>query len=468
MNNMKRSVRRVFWLLALCFFLLLGYLGKLVLMDRQEISSNSYNIRLRHDVEGIQRGDILDNEGQILASSIPLEDGGYRREYPRARMTAHVTGYSDVGKTGVEAAGNFAMMSVHHELLQRIQGLFQGTDPKGNDVALTIDMDIQDIAGDLLGSMKGAVVVMEPSTGRILAMQAYPDFNPNTVAEEWDTLTADEDSPLLNRATQGLYPPGSTFKIITALAMMEYMPNWKNFTITCTGETEFQDKVIHCYHDQAHGEVDLNDAMAQSCNCFFAKAATQIGAKNLSRVMERCGIVSDYGFELQYTKSMMGLNRSATESELVETSIGQGRTSVSPLYMAMMISAVANDGIMMRPYIIDHVQHPDGSIADVTVPEKLLEFCTIEEAMQLDTMLTGVVEHGTGKAARQSGVTVAGKTGTAENATGNDHSWFVGYAPVENPRVAIAVVIENADYGKATPLAGKVLQVALEQTSENG
>lgn len=468
MNNMKRSARRVFWLLALCFFLLLGYLGKLVLVDQQEISSNSYNIRLRHDVEGIQRGNILDNAGEILATSTPLEDGGYEREYPRARMTAHVTGYSDAGKTGVEAAGNFAMMSVHNELLQRIQGLFQGTDPQGNDIALTIDMDIQNIAGNLLGNMKGAIVVMEPSTGRVLAMQAYPDFNPNTVAEEWDTLTADEDSPLLNRATQGLYPPGSTFKIITALAMMEYMPNWKNFTVECTGEMEFEDKVIHCYNDRAHGEVDLSEAMAQSCNCFFAKAATQIGAKNLSKVMERCGILSDYGFELQYTNSIMSLNRNSTESELVETGIGQGKTSVSPLYMAMMISAVANDGIMMRPYMIDHVQYPNGKVADVTVPEKLMEICTMEEATQLDAMLTGVVEHGTGKAAQVSGVTVAGKTGTAENATGNDHSWFVGYAPVENPRVAIAVVIENADYGKATPIAGKVLKVALEQTAENG
>ena len=221
MNNMKKSVRRIFWLLALCFFLLLGYLGKLVIVDRAEISGNSYNIRLRNDEEGIQRGDILDRNGEVLATSTKQEDGSYLREYPRGRMAAHVTGYSSVGKTGVEAAYNFELMSVHQELLQRLSGLLEGKDPKGNDVVLTLDMDIQSAAGDLLGSTKGAVVVMEPSTGRILAMQAYPDFDPNTVSADWDYLTTDEDSPLVNRATQGLYPPGSTFKIITALAAME-------------------------------------------------------------------------------------------------------------------------------------------------------------------------------------------------------------------------------------------------------
>ena len=153
--------------------------------------------------------------------------------------------------------------------------------------------------------------------------------------------------------------------------------------------------------------------------------------------MKRCGLDMDYGFDVAYSKSVMHLDKNATESELVETGIGQGKTSVSPLYMAMMISAVANDGMMMRPYIIDHVQYPNGKIGKTTVPEKLTQICTEKETELLQDMLIGVVEHGTGQTANVNGVTVAGKTGTAENATGNDHSWFVGYAPAENPRVAI-------------------------------
>lgn len=463
---MKRSVRRVFWLLALCFFVLLGYLGKLVFVDRQEISSNAYNIRVRNDMEGIQRGDMLDKDGELLATSVLQSDGSYERQYPRARMSAHVTGYSSVGKTGVEAAANFSMMSVHHELQQRIANILNGKDPKGNDVVLTIDMDIQSVAGNLLGSAKGAVVVMEPSTGRVLAMQAYPDFDPNTVEEEWDNLTADADSPLVNRATQGLYPPGSTFKIVTALAGMEHMPNWQNFTVECTGESYFENKVIHCYNNKAHGTVDMKKAMEVSCNCYFAALAKEVGAKNLSEVMQRCGVQMAYGFDVAYSQSVMHLDKKSTESELVETGIGQGKTSVSPLYMAMMISAVANDGMMMRPYMIDHMQYPNGSTGKTTVPEKLTQICSAQESGLLEEMLIDVVEHGTGQAAQVSGVTVAGKTGTAENATGNDHSWFVGYAPAENPRVAIAVVIEDIGDAKATPIAGKVLQVALEKTAK--
>ena len=467
MNNMKKSARRVFWLLALCFFLLLGYLGKLVMIDRAEISSNSYNIRMRNDEAGIQRGDILDADGEVLATSVWQEDGSYLREYPRARMAAHVTGYSSVGKTGVEAAANFTLMSVHQELLQRLQGIIEGRDPKGNDVVLTIDMDIQSIAGDLLGSAKGAVVVMEPSTGRVLAMQAYPDFDPNTVAADWEYLTADEESPLVNRATQGLYPPGSTFKIITALAAMEYEPDWQTFTVNCSGEASFENKVIHCYNNKAHGTVDMAGALAASCNCYFAALAKEIGAGNLRNMMTKVGMEDELDFTLESSLNRVNLTADSTESELVETSIGQGRTSVTPLYMAMLISAVANDGVMMQPYLVDHVVYANGEEGKTTVPEKVMNICTTQQAELLTQMLVGVVENGTGTAAAISGVTVAGKTGTAENATGNDHSWFVGFAPAEDPKVAVAVVIENANaYGSATPIAGKVLQAALEAVGE--
>lgn len=172
------------------------------------------------------------------------------------------------------------------------------------------------------------------------------------------------------------------------------------------------------------------------------------------------------GFELAYTPNTVLLDSNSTESELVETAIGQGRTGVTPLYMAMLASAIANEGLMMRPYIVDHVVYPDGGTGKTTVPKKLAQICTPEEAAILKEMMVGVVENGTGGAASVSGVTVAGKTGTAENATGNDHSWFIGFAPAEEPKVAIAVLLENANDGNASAIAGKVLRAALEEMGE--
>lgn len=188
-------------------------------------------------------------------------------------------------------------MKLHNELFQRVSSVVRKTELQGNSVALTMDMDIQTTAGNLLGSAKGAIVVMEPSTGRILALQAYPDFDPNTVEAQWDTLKEDADSPLVNRATQGLYPPGSTFKTVTALAGMEYLSDWQSFQVECTGERVFQDKVIHCYNNKVHGMVDMKSALAYSCNCYFAALADEIGAGKLAKTRRQVGWDADSRFD---------------------------------------------------------------------------------------------------------------------------------------------------------------------------
>lgn len=459
---MKNSIKKIFWLISLMFFLVIIWLGKINFIDREKFNVNPYNPRLQYTDTTIKRGNIKDINGEVIAESEYTENG-YIRNYPRSRMAAHITGYSAVGKTGVEAAENFELETVDNEVLQRILNAFTGTEVKGNDVVLTVDMDIQSIAGDLLGEQKGAIVVMEPSTGRILAMQSYPDFNPNTILDNWDSLKSDEDSPLINRTTQGLYPPGSTFKMVTAIAAMEYLDDWKSFTVECNGEAEFNDKVIHCYNNKAHGTVDIHDAMAQSCNCYFAEIGKRIGGENLRKVADRLFANSSIGFDMPSSQSSVVIDKSSSESELVETSIGQGKTVVTPMYMVTLVSAVANGGIMKKPYIVDHIENYEGEVLKTTIPETIGEVMTYEEATALRDMMIDVVNEGTGTAAALKGYQAAGKTGTAENESGIDHSWFVGFAPAENPEVAVAVILENAEGNKkATPIAGKIMQAVLD------
>lgn len=460
-NQMKNSIRRIFWVLATCLFLLLYYLGSLLLLQREAIASNPYNPRLRSEDPLVRRGDILDCNGIVLAESVLDENGLYVRQYPMAETAVHITGYSSRGKTNIEAYKNFEMMTLDNEISQRIGQIFGNEVLQGNHVSLTIDYELQKLAGELLGDAKGSIVVMEPSTGKILALQSYPTFDPNTLNEDWTALNQNEDSPFLNRTTQGLYPPGSTFKIITALSIMRNVENWQDITYNCQGIAYFEDKVIRCYDEVSHGELGLHDAITHSCNTYFAHmAVNEMSAELLAETMVDSGIHADFDFSSAKSKNQTSLSGNSTESELVETSIGQGKTSVTPLYMAMLLSGVANDGIMMQPYLVDHIENADGDEMKHSVPKKITEIASVEETKVLKEMLQSVVDNGTGVQSKISGLSVAGKTGTAQNATENDHSWFVAMAPVEAPEVVVCVMIENRDRdGSAVPIAKQILSV---------
>lgn len=460
MNTMKNSMRRIFWVMCICLFALICYMGRLVFVERETISTNSYNLRLRYEDQNLKKGDILDKNGIVVATSLLDETGSYKREYPKGSLMAHITGYSSKGKTGIEADKHFDMTSLDNEIYQRISQIIGGEELIGNNIHLTIDWELQKLAGDLLGNANGAIVALEPSTGKVLALQAYPNFDPNTVSQQWTELSADESSPLINRGTQGLYPPGSTFKIISALSIMRNMSNWENERYFCRGTAEYEDKVINCFNNTAHGDIGLLEAMAQSCNCYFAEMFTTMtnGNEKLRDTMEDSAISNVFDFELAQSKNRINLDKSSSESLLVETSIGQGETAVTPMYMAMLISGIANDGIMMKPYLVDEMTNYKGDNTKTYVPEKLEVIATYDEAEKLTEMLVAVVESGTGTQSKINGVSVAGKTGTAQNATGNDHSWFVAFAPAENPQVAVAVIVENKNnHGSAVPIAKQII-----------
>ncbi|HQD50786.1 MAG TPA: penicillin-binding transpeptidase domain-containing protein [Defluviitaleaceae bacterium] len=461
----KKSIKKVFWLYALMFCALIGYLLKFLMVDSSSVIVNTYNPRLSALEKNIHRGEIRDRDGEVLARTV---ENGDRliREYPKGRDFAHVVGYVQKGKTGVEAYGNFILLEVSDRFIQRVNQVFTGDKLKGNNIILTLDADIQHKARELLKGRKGAIVVMEPSTGKILAMVSYPDFNPNEIDENWAKLNQDEEnSPLLNRASQGLYPPGSVYKIVTAAATIENMENWQDFHYRCSGEANFKGNSIRCYNSQAHGEVDLEKAFTVSCNTAFSQLGVDLGGEKMQLISERVLFNRDLPYELEYSKGRFALTRNSEEKEIIETAIGQGKTLVSPLHMAMITSAIANGGILMKPYIIDHVETNYGREKKKQIPQKYDVLFSPEVASQLTEMMVRVVNEGTGSQAKIKNVTVAGKTGTAQNASGEDHAWFVGFAPAEKPEVVVAVIIENGGSGGriAGPIAKELMQMVINQ-----
>ena len=459
-DNMRRNMRHVFWLFFLLFLFVAGFLIKLAVFDARDIASHPSNRRLRATNTDRLPGMILDRNGHILAESTATEDGGHTREYRYGAAFAHALGTRQSG-TGLETKYNFDLQSLDAELWQRLVQFFTGRPIEGNTVVSTLDAALQVAAYEGLNGRRGAVVAIEPSTGRILAMVSAPDFPLSASSEDWRALLADdENGPLLNRAAQGLYAPGSTFKLIVAAAALEH--SMDDLTITCTGSATFGSYSMRCFDAKAHGAVNLDSAMAQSCNVYFATLGEQLGAAALQDIATRFGFNQTMDYPLAYRLSSFVLREGAGRNEMIETAIGQGRTLATPLQMATVAATIANDGVMMSPQLLDSVQTRDLYVLEQQAPKEIGAIVTPEIAARLEELMVGVVSSGTGTLAQVKGITVTGKTGTAENATGNDHSWFIGYAPAEGPTIAVAVLLEETGGGTAaTRLAGEIMAAYL-------
>lgn len=463
MNDLKKNIRRIFWLYFGLFLILVLYLGNFIINSHDVINS-TYNPRLNMNDNKIKRGAIYDAKGNILAESV-LEDGAYKRVYPYDNMFAHTAGSIGRTKAGAEAEYNFNLSSLDFEVLQRIMNLASGQPLEGDSIHLTLDLELQNLVYEQLGTAKGGVVVMEPKTGKILSMVSYPAYNPNTLSQKWEELSEDtKNSPLLNRATQGLYPPGSIYKIITAGAALDNISDIQDFYYHCQGYADFGDNRIRCYDQTAHGTINIEEAFRVSCNTFFAQAAMEIGPEILKQYSEKAMFNGRYEFDLEYLSSRFSLGSDATEFEIIQTSIGQGKTLVTPLHMAMLVSAVANDGKMMKPYVCEKVTSKWGYTKTTNKPEAIAQVFSKERAAQLKVMMTDVVDTGTGKQASISGIKIAGKTGTAENASGSDHGWFIAFAPAEDPKIAVAVLTENSDgTKKALAISKSIFSYMLQE-----
>jgi len=437
----------------------MGYITYFQVARSRDIIRSPYNARQDSYADRVVRGKILDKDGNVLAQTNVSEDGTETREYPYGNMFAHVVGYSVQGKSGLESVENFELLTSNAFFLEKIKNEFQDKKNMGDSVVTTLNLELQEAAYDALGNYKGAVVVMEPSTGKTLAMVSKPDFDPNTVAENWDFLNTDQDSVLLNRATQGQYAPGSTFKVVTALEYMRENPDYENYGYNCTGAIEKDGVTIRCYNGHVHGQVGFQDSLAYSCNTSFSNIGLSLDIKNFRETSKELLFNSKLPSVLPYSKSSFSLEPGAGSADKMMTAMGQGKTQVSPYHMALITSAIANGGTLMKPYLVDSVTNYTGAVIDKNKPEKYKSLMTSEDAAKLKQYMSAVVDYGTASVLSGQSYTAAGKTGTAEYSSDKekDHSWFIGMTNVDNPELVISVIIESSDgTAKAVDVAKQV------------
>lgn len=442
--------------------MLMGYIVYFDAVKSSDLINSPYNSRQDTFADRVQRGQILASDGTALAKTVKDKSGKEVRSYPFGDLYAHVVGYASNGKAGIESIANYQMLTSNTYYMEKVANEFKQQKNIGDNVVTTLNPTLQKAAYNALGGNKGAVVVLEPASGKVLAMVSKPAFDPNTLAASWEQLSKNEDgdSRLMNRASQGLYAPGSTFKIVTALAYMEQKADYEDFSFQCRGRYTEYDHTIRCYNGSVHGSLDFAKAFAKSCNGAFAHMGLELNSSGYRERAEKLLFNKKLPFDLPSSKSQFRVDKTTSAAEKMQTGIGQGKTLVSPLHMALITSAIANDGRLMEPYVIDRIQNYNKELVKQHKPELYGELMSPGQARVLRSLMRGVVENGTGRKLNGRGYTAAGKTGTAEYSSDKNktHSWFTGYAEKSGKKIVVTVIGEGAGSGSevAVPIARQV------------
>lgn len=460
------SNREIGFITYLFLFLFLGmliYLGYFTRVKAGTVINSTYNKRQTLLESRLIRGDILSREGNVLATTLSDNDGGYYRSYPYRNTFAHIVGYSTHGVLGLESMENYTLLTCDGNIVNRISNDLAGKKNRGDNVISTLDTAMQEAAYDAMDDRKGAVVAMNVKTGEILCVVSKPDFDPNEVIGRWDVLDGDsENSPLLNRAFLGSYPPGSTFKIVTALEYLkEHNGNISDYGFECKGSFEYKGSIINCYNEQSHGWVNFDDSFANSCNSSFANISSGLDKKRFADTLDELLFGKELPLPFKYSKAYSDLGKDSSTDELLQTGIGQGKTLISPIHMLMITSAIANNGVLMRPFVVSEIQNTDGGVIRRTRVREYGRLIDEGYAKSLRTMMREVVVNGTGKRAFDTvGYDIAGKTGSAEYSSNKSlsHAWFTGFAGTDEPEIAITVIVEGGGSGGAVsvPIAKRV------------
>lgn len=478
---MNRPIRRVGAAVGVLLLALLMNLNFVQVYKADSYRNNPGNRRILLDQYGRERGRILVDDVSsdvIIAKSVKTKDRlKYRRSYPLGPEYAPLTGYDSLlySTTGMEQAAGALLSGDDNRLFTtRLSDLLTGRDPRGGDVTLTINAKAQDAAYRAMGKRTGAVVAINPKTGAILAAVSTPSFDPDllsshsldSVRSNYTKLSRDRDNPLLNRAFDQLYPPGSVFKIVdTAAALTQ--GRTKNTVLNAPtrlllpGTTTYLNNYAGESCGRA-GRITLDAALTISCNTAFANLALSLGTTTIRSQAALFGI-DDQTASVPLNVAASTVGAVPDRAALAQTAIGQRNVRITPLQAAAMVAAVANNGVLMKPYLVQQESAPDLSVLATTQPQIQSTALTPARNAQLVTMLEHVVSRGTGRPAQVSGVTIAGKTGTADTglktAAGKAQppdAWFAGFGPATSPRIAVAVIVENGGVSNNEVTGGKV------------
>jgi peptidoglycan glycosyltransferase len=476
----NRPIVRLYGLVVVLFALLVAFTSRWTIFEAGALRQNALNRRTLLQQERIRRGRILAADGTVLARSVRGREGTYHRTYPTGPLFAQTVGYSftDLGQSGVERYRNPALDGETSATnLQAILDQLQGRRRQGDEVITTLDPAAQRTAISALGEHRGAVVALDPRTGAVQAMASTPSYDPNLLSspKTYERLTRDSSgTPLVNRATQFGYAPGSTFKVVTATAAIDtgqYTPESQ-----VSGRDGILVSGVPLSNDEheSFGQLTLTEGLVKSVNTVYAQVAEHLGSRTLARYMHRFGFDRkpqlDYpGEQMSVSGEYLGQRLLAPTSRYVDVGrlgIGQDKLQVVPLQMAEVAAALANRGRLMVPHLAQRIVDPEGSTVLTISPRVQSVVMKPSTAASLTTMMEAVVTEGTGTAAQIPGVRVAGKTGTAETQIGAavNNVWFIAFAPAQNPRVAIAVTLQDvpgqgAEF--AAPVARQVMETVL-------
>lgn len=482
---MNAQIAKLYGLIVLMFAVLIGFTSYWSVFNAQALKNNRDNRRPLLEELQVHRGTIFADDGSVIARSNKQGGSGasfYTRHYPQGSLFGHPIGYSflSLGQSGFERYHNDELVGNKSEFNSILDQL-QGNRQQGDSIVSTLDPAAQRVALQGLAGRAGAVVAIEPKTGKVRALVSQPPYDPNQVPTHFPQLNKDPVAPLFDRATQSGYPPGSTFKVVTATAALDSGKFTPNSVINGHSPIIVQGSPLANASGEQFGPISLTDALTNSVNTVFAQVGEKVGTPTMFKYMDRFGFNSKPQIDLPSDELALSgvIDRARGKLlgpgdaiDIARVAIGQERLSVTPLQMAEVAATVANGGKLMRPQLWDHVVDPDGRTVNTMNPTVQSVVMKPQTATELNGMMQNVVNDGTAAGVFPSSLHVAGKTGTAELGGGRagcslpNQAWFIGFAPAQNPKIAVAATIEcTSSFGAqvAGPIARSVMETLLSE-----